>query len=229
MSEEGWRQSNDVVGLMARAERSKLFSNRKKRLLGCAYCRRAWHFITEPRWQEVVDVLERFSDRQATRDDVKAAVEAANKTEGQWGNSTSCRIVYPVTRTLYFAKWSDINGTAGNARCAIRDSMPEPDGWEAMEAEAIPQAELVREVIGNPNHPVVVEKSWLTRDVKTLAKAIYEERTLPAGALDPVRLAILADALEDAGCTNRDILDHCRSPGPHVRGCWVIDLLLGKK
>ena len=61
-----------------------------------------------------------------------------------------------------------------------------------------------------------------------MATAAYEVRTLPAGTLDPDRLAILADALEDAGCTNADVLDHCRGAGPHVRGCWVVDLLLGK-
>lgn len=56
-----------------------------------------------------------------------------------------------------------------------------------------------------------------------------DERELPSGHLDAGQLAILADALEDAGCDNADILDHCRSDGPHVRGCWVVDLLLGKE
>jgi hypothetical protein len=65
--------------------------------------------------------------------------------------------------------------------------------------------------------------------VSGLALAAYEDRSLPAGTLDPARLAILTDALEEAGCTNADILDHCRAPGPHVRGCWVVDLILGKE
>ena len=59
-------------------------------------------------------------------------------------------------------------------------------------------------------------------------QAAYEERELPAGTLDLARLAILADALEEAGCTNADILNHCRVPGVHVRGCWAVNLLLGK-
>ena len=62
-----------------------------------------------------------------------------------------------------------------------------------------------------------------------LAEAAYTARSLPQGELDPARLAVLADALEDAGCTDADILGHLRGPGPHVRGCWVIDLLLGKQ
>ena len=57
----------------------------------------------------------------------------------------------------------------------------------------------------------------------------HEERILSTGTLDPDRLAILADALEDAGCDNADILNHCRQPGEHVRGCWVVDLVLGKE
>ena len=65
-------------------------------------------------------------------------------------------------------------------------------------------------------------------NIGVLATAAYEERILPAGTLDSDRLAVLADALEDAGCDNEDILSHLRGPGPHVRGCWVVDLLLGK-
>jgi hypothetical protein len=64
--------------------------------------------------------------------------------------------------------------------------------------------------------------------VRTLARAAYEERILPAGTLDPARLALLADALEDAGCDHDDLLSHLRSPGPHVRGCWALNLVLGK-
>jgi len=64
--------------------------------------------------------------------------------------------------------------------------------------------------------------------VTALATAAYEERDLPAGTLDPDRLAVLADALEAADCDNADLLPHLRGPGPHVRGCWVIDALLGK-
>ena len=61
-----------------------------------------------------------------------------------------------------------------------------------------------------------------------MAEAAYEQRELPAGTLDPARLTVLADALEDAGCADADLLGHLRGPGPHVRGCWAVDLLLGK-
>jgi hypothetical protein len=74
----------------------------------------------------------------------------------------------------------------------------------------------------NPFRPVTVDPAWQTSNVTALAQPIYDER-----AFD--RLSILADALEDAGCDNADILNHCRQPGEHVRGCWVVDLVLGKE
>jgi hypothetical protein len=67
-----------------------------------------------------------------------------------------------------------------------------------------------------------VDSSWLTSTVIALARGINDERAYE-------RLPILADALQDAGCDYADILDHCRGPGPHVRGCWVVDLVLGKE
>jgi hypothetical protein len=68
---------------------------------------------------------------------------------------------------------------------------------------------------------VTIDPRWLTRTVSSLAGCIHDE-----AAFD--RLPLLADALEDAGCTDTAILEHCRGPGPHVRGCWVVDLLLGR-
>ncbi|MBL8793270.1 MAG: hypothetical protein JNM56_05145 [Planctomycetia bacterium] len=80
----------------------------------------------------------------------------------------------------------------------------------------------LRDVFGNPFQPMTVDPAWRTSTVSSLAQAIYHER-----AFD--RLPILGDALEDTGCDNADILNHCRQPGDHVRGCWCVDLLLGKR
>jgi hypothetical protein len=83
------------------------------------------------------------------------------------------------------------------------------------------QADLLRDVLGNPFHPTECNPAWLAWNdgtVPKLAQAIYDERRFGD-------LPILADALEEAGCTDAAILDHCRGPGPHVRGCWVVDLL----
>lgn len=80
---------------------------------------------------------------------------------------------------------------------------------------------MLRDIVGNPFLPVNQDPSWATPKVVTLAQAIYDER-----AFD--RLPVLAGALEEAGCTNTDILSHCRGHGSHVRGCWPVDLILGK-
>ncbi|HVK15982.1 MAG TPA: hypothetical protein VM533_03475 [Fimbriiglobus sp.] len=83
------------------------------------------------------------------------------------------------------------------------------------------QCDLLRCVLGNPFRPVTAEARWLTSTAVGLAQTIYVER-----AFD--RLPILADALEEAGCDDPDVLSHLRGDGPHVRGCWVVDLVLGK-
>jgi hypothetical protein len=83
-------------------------------------------------------------------------------------------------------------------------------------------AALVRDVFGNVFRPVTLNTAWPTTPVTSLAQAMYDSRDFAA-------MPILADALEEAGCNNPDILVHCRGDGPHVRGCWVVDLILGKK
>jgi hypothetical protein len=96
------------------------------------------------------------------------------------------------------------------------------------DAERQQQVILLRDIFGNPFQAVAVDPGWQTPTVTSLAAVAYEERALPSGELDPARLGVLADALEDAGCDNAELLGHLRGPGPHARGCWVVDLLLGR-
>jgi hypothetical protein len=97
-----------------------------------------------------------------------------------------------------------------------------------VDTERAAQAALLRDIFGNPFRPVTPDPAWQTPQVVALAQAAYDQRELPAGTLDVARLAILADALGDARCDQADLLAHLRGPGPHVRGCWVVDLILGK-
>jgi hypothetical protein len=94
-----------------------------------------------------------------------------------------------------------------------------------LEAEYRQQAIYARDVAGNPFAPRPA--LHVSPQVLELAHSAYEERHLPAGHLDGTRLAVLADAVEEAGCTSSELLKHLRSPGPHVRGCWALDLVLG--
>jgi hypothetical protein len=99
-------------------------------------------------------------------------------------------------------------------------------------AERAHQAALVRDIFGSPFRPApAVDLAWLAWNggtARRLAESAYAERTLPEGTLDPARLALLADALEDAGCTDAELLGHLRGPGPHVRGCRALDLITGR-
>jgi hypothetical protein len=111
-------------------------------------------------------------------------------------------------------------------------------GWIAAGSavkEATTEAErgvlcaLVRDLFGPlPFRPLALAPAWRTAHVLALANDASDNRILPAGHLDPQRLGVLADALEEAGCTDADILDHLRGPGPHVRGCWAADAILAK-
>jgi hypothetical protein len=105
--------------------------------------------------------------------------------------------------------------------------------WDATQAsERQYQTRLLRDIFGNPFRPSPplppAVLAWNDHTVPRLAQAIYAERHLPSGTLDVARLAILADALLDAGCEDEDLIRHCGSEGPHVRGCWAVDLILGK-
>ena len=99
-----------------------------------------------------------------------------------------------------------------------------PERFQALQAaEHARQADLLRDIVGNPFHPAAVHPSWLAwhdRCVERLARGIYDERAFE-------RLPILHDALLDAGCDSEPMLAHCRDADGHVRGCWVVDLLLG--
>jgi hypothetical protein len=100
-------------------------------------------------------------------------------------------------------------------------------------AETLASCGLLRDIFGHRKlPPVTIEPALLTWNggaIPQMAQAIYEERGLHDDSFDNHRLAVLADALEEGGCSSRRVLDHCRSPGPHVRGCWVVDLILERQ
>ncbi|MCE9565142.1 MAG: hypothetical protein K8U57_24180 [Planctomycetes bacterium] len=92
-----------------------------------------------------------------------------------------------------------------------------------MKQERIAHCNLLRDIFGNPFRPVAFAAEWRTSTVVALAQEMY-------GSRDFSPMPILADALQDAGCDNDDILTHCRDAnGVHVRGCWVVDTILGKE
>jgi hypothetical protein len=200
--------------------------NRKFRLIACAHCRDAWDLLIDERSRRAVEVAERFADGLAGDRELQSA-----KTGAWWAYCEEAKRRNKDLRpglaahAAGFVAHKDAKEAAGKAASAI--------GWVRVDA-ADPNAiwktcDLIREVFGNPFRPVVIVPAWRTPDVLALAQAAYDSRSLPSGRLESARLGVLADALEDAGCAEQAILSHLRTPTPHVRGCWAVDLLTGRE
>lgn len=224
-------------------------SDRKLRLFAVACCRRVEHCLVDRRSQNNVEVNERFADGLAERSELELAWRAADhalESLAEHGNSIAQRdaaiaaarldvvlhatgnvtTVAALTASVAVARargavYESTQLTPGASRAARR-AAEEAAFQAAQSQEWQTQAAFLRCLFGNPFRPVTVDPAWLSSNVRSIAQGIYENR-----AFD--RLPILGDALEDAGCTNVDILNHCRQPGEHGRGCWTVDLLLGKK
>jgi hypothetical protein len=121
--------------------------------------------------------------------------------------------------SLIFAEGWSGEGLIRRPWIVAQEAADATEHLKSMEIEY--QCLAVRDIFGNPFRPITADPKWLTSAVVGLAQAIYDER-----AFD--RLPILGDALEESGCDVTDVLEHCRQPGEHVRGCWVVDLLLNK-
>jgi hypothetical protein len=207
-------------------------SDRKFRLFAVACCRRLLHEVrVHAKDVHAVDVAERYADGESTAAEMEAAATYV------WGPPSARRTAAFACRDTTGIEAGNVlaDCTAENAAWAAGEHAAflagldnaSPEFASARAAEKVTQIALLQEVLGPvPFHSLrSIAASILTWNdgcVATLATAIYQER-----AFD--RLPILGDALEDAGCTDADILNHCRGPGPHTRGCWVVDLVLGKE
>jgi hypothetical protein len=203
-------------------------SNRRLRLFACACCRRIWHLLTSSRHRHAIETSERYADRLAGPQELKAARAAAWGLLTEEGGDAPARAaaVRGLLREARTAAF-EVRATVANRACRRHDDMAAmAQAWRAAEAaEKRAQCDILRDVFGNPFRPARVDPAWLAREngaVAKLAQALYDERRF-------TDLPILGDALEEAGCTDEQILAHCRSRGPHVRGCWVLDLLLGRE
>jgi hypothetical protein len=220
VTEEQWLACKDPRPMLGHLGR---VSPRKLRLLTCACCRRAWDLLTDERSRRAVEVAESFAGGLADVGELRRA---------QRGAQAACRLARqrhgPSAFRLFVAACLTASAAARRPRFDpvtefVRGAKDRKD-----KTERTARAALCRDLFGNPFRPASASAAWGVPQVVALAQAAYEERLLPAGTLDPTRLAVLADALEEAGCDQADLLAHLRGPGPHVRGCWAVDLLLGK-
>jgi hypothetical protein len=193
-------------------------SDRKVRLFACACCRRIWHLLP---YQANRDLVAAVEDHPAGTFDDPALNEAIVASSSHERNSIDDEGYWAVKylgRSYY--KLGPLDSAVAVALKVVQRVRKTGDAA----AEEAAQAGLVRELFGNPFQPVTVEPAWLRWNggtVERLARSIHDDRVFD-------HLPILADALEEAGCDNADMLAHCRGAGPHVRGCWVVDLLLSK-
>jgi hypothetical protein len=188
---------------------------RKLRLFGCACCRRGWHLLQDEWSRKAVVAAEQYADRLLSAAEVIAFEESDRPDSWQ-----STEPAAAAAAGLTIAIWAPARWGAAQAAQSIRNC-----ATIRADEEALHQAQLLRDIFGSsPFCRLSVPAPWLEWDDGTVPKivqAIYDERRFSD-------LPILADALEDAGCADETILAHCRNGGEHVRGCWVVDLLLGK-
>jgi hypothetical protein len=226
MNEADWQSCTDPTPLQAfllgRCDEQPKWSERQKRLFMCACCRRVWSELSDELSRQAVVAAERYVEGTTSIEKLEAAGEAALRVSAPYwdGGGFDRRDPRPYSDAAFNVTVSSNHWGAAPLFLSpdriIREAVTDRRTEEAA------QSDLLREIVGNPFRPVQIDPCWLTSDVLALTGGIYEER-----AFD--RMPILADALQDAGCDSDDILSHCRDANAtHVRGCWVVDLLLGK-
>jgi hypothetical protein len=206
-------------------------SDRKRRHLACACLRRFWHVLRDEEARKAVETAERFADGMADADQLQAAQNNADAGPEVSGGSAQ------LLRAAYYAASAHSSDVLYASNCAVAAASYRAfcDAVAAggrrvtgnpKESEEAAQRAIAQDMFGNPFRPVPsIAPLWLAWNdgaIRKMAQAIYDGRAFG-------RLPLLADALEEAGCTDADILSHCRSDGEHVRGCWVVDLILGKE
>jgi hypothetical protein len=217
-------------------------SERKLRLFGVACCRLVWQDLEEPSIRELVVVSESFADGIANLSQLRAvwrdAWDAYGSNQGESGNQDVEESVLGLGEELELARvirWGKasmifVDGLSEQVSHSVYSEGNQEGRNRAFadllrirdrKAEAI-QAALLRDIFGNSFRPAAFSPDWRTDSALSLAQQMYESRDFSA-------MPILADALQEAGCDNDDILDHCRRDESHVRGCWVVDLVLAKK
>lgn len=234
MTEEEWLASNDPLQMVrgldpgfptwALPNPTRLVSDRKLRLLAAGCCREMWQLLADPRSRQAVIQAEMFIDGQGTDEErVLAASRAFDATIRHAIRREKMAITglgegpdlqeRAATAAFALLAWSS-HRAVNAAREALALLKLHKDSATALD--------LVRCVIGNPFGQPVIDPAWLAWNqglVRHLAEGIYEEGRFR-------EMGVLGDALEEGGCADENMLSHCRHPGPHARGCWIVDALL---
>jgi hypothetical protein len=208
MTAEEWMECDDPGKLLGLVH--GLASGRKLRLLSVACCRGV--DTSAVNYRKELEAVERLADGLLTTTECEEALADLHPIVATF--ISAYQLLEAATSTEH---WNA--ACYGASKAGIATESQNRSLWQYRNPR---YSTYIREVFGNPFRSVVFAPAWRTTDVVALAEGIYQER-----AFD--RMPILADALQDAGCNNEDILNHCRQAGEHIRGCWVIDLLTGRK
>jgi hypothetical protein len=215
MTENEWLVCADPVAMLD-SMREKV-SARKARLFACACCRNFLSITTDEQFGRAIDTAEQFADGLTSKAAMKRARQSVREIRHRLPPNK------PELHSWWVALWLAEVTNSENAFDQVASEIRRLVSQGLLTDEQSPSgATLLRCVAGNPFRLAGTEPSFRVPDVDALAHSIYHKPT-------PEGLQKLAKSLEDAGCQDSDILDHCRHPGPHVRGCWVLDLLLGRK
>jgi len=222
MTEAEWNCCADPEKMLNWLRDSGTVSDRKVRLFGTACCRRIWRLLRDEYGTMAVEAAERYADGQLGPDQLAQASFRAYEVF-----DTADEDPFELRAYLAAEALGDPSQPCATdaAKCAASYAA-QVTRTEREEERA--QANLLRDILGNPFRDVTFDPTWRTPIVLSRAKLVYDERRLPAGTLVPALLAALADALQGAGCDKSEILTHLRSPARHVRGCWAVDLILDR-
>jgi hypothetical protein len=234
MNEKQWLSCSDPYQMLSFL--SKKGTERKHRLFGIACCRSIERFLTEAATREAVVCAERFIEGAASEEERREVAKAAMAVVRRLENEPQdfCNAAHESAKAAFYM----VGAEPGEGWAASRGALLGTTwafaslGGETNAAGITGMAKLLQDIFGPlPFRAVTIDSAWLAWNggtVRRLAAAIYDDRLLPSGHLAPSRLAVLADALEEANCTDASLLAHLRLPGPHVRGCFALDAVLGK-
>jgi hypothetical protein len=250
VNEDQWVCCSDPQAMLEFLTSRGQLTDRKARLFAVACCRRLEALMADETSRRAVELAEQFADGQAVEEDLWLAHRRLLALGGTAPESPALLTsVRRYDRPSVLLRYGIVDITRLDAEAERRVQRLCTSGlhFPADAADAVAsraraynplgegpaQAALLRCLLGPlAFRPVSLAPTLLRWDAGTierLARAVYEERFLPEGTLDPDRLEVLADALEEAGCRDEDVLGHCREQGlAHVRGCWVVDRLLNK-
>jgi hypothetical protein len=241
MTEAQWLACDDPLLLLPFLRtpwadwQSKGSNRRRLQLFVCATCRRFWPLLGDAGFQHLLEFSERDADGKAHWDGEAHWAEWSKIVESAWALYRNLPETTQGSHVCRAAVWSTVARANQNfAEAAIREMLLLNSKWSTLKhllgelvhvtkrSERLYHVQLLHDIFGNPFRAVTFSPEWRTDTALSLARQMYESRDFGA-------MPILADALQDAGCDNEDILNHCRGEGPHVLGCWVVDLVLGKE